>query len=228
MLRQVNANELEAFCEVNVVESLNEGILNISKGHGIAGLKTNTVMFGWSEEKQANINQLNIIRELSYVGKNIVLAKFNDPDTWKVQQHQRIDIWWSGRENNGDLMLILAYMLKLNPDWEHARIHIRAIVENDEEKEILSKGIEQSLAEARIPATVQILINKAQSFSSILKQESSDADIVFMGLQVTAKGEEEKHAENIEKLAQVGKVAVFVQNNSLKETFPVLLRSENR
>lgn len=226
MLKEVNRQELEAFCEVNVVESLNEGILNISKGHGIAGLKTNTIMFGWSEERPANINQLRIIRELSYIGKNIILAKFNDPDAWK-QQHQRIDIWWSGRENNGDLMLILAYMLTLNTDWEHARIYIHAAVKNEGEKEILTQGIEYSLTEARIAASVNIIIKGEQSFTKLLKEESSGADIVFLGLKVTEEGEEQEHAAKIEELTDVGKVVVFVQNNSLKETFPVLLHSEN-
>jgi amino acid transporter len=116
MLNEIKNHELEAFCEVNVVKSLNEGILNISKGHGIAGLKTNTIMFGWSEQQEANVNQLKVMRRLSTVGKNIVMAKFNEPESWSDQQ-KRIDIWWSGQENNGDLMLILAYMLKLNPDW---------------------------------------------------------------------------------------------------------------
>lgn len=227
MVDEINNFELEAFCEVNEVQDLNEGILNISKGHGIAGLKTNTIMFGWSENRQANANQLKIIRELSSIGKNIILANFNDPENWKDQQHQRIDIWWSGRENNGDLMLILAYMLTLNPDWEHARIHIRAVVENEKEKEILTEGIEFSLAEARISATVDIMVSKDSSFSEMLTEKSSGADIVFLGLKVTKPGEEESHAAKIEQLSKVGKVSVFVQNNSLKEDFPVLLHSEN-
>ncbi|MDX1617513.1 MAG: hypothetical protein R3224_01925 [Balneolaceae bacterium] len=227
MLENVNRHELEAFCEVNVVQTLNDGILNISKGHGIAGLKTNTIMFGWSEDRQANANQLRIIRELSKIGKNIILTKFNDHAHWKELRYQRIDIWWSGMENNGDLMLILAYMLKLNPDWEHARIHIRAVVNNEEEKKIMAEGIEHSLAEARIPATVDILLNN-RPFTEILKEESSGADIVFLGLRRTEAGEEEQQVAQMEEVSEVGKVVVFVQNNSLRESFPVLLRSENR
>jgi|AntRauTorckE6833_2_1112554.scaffolds.fasta_scaffold13445_1 amino acid transporter len=228
MLDEVNRHQLEAFCEVNVVQTLNEGILNISKGHGIAGLKTNTVMFGWSDDEPANINQMNIIRRLSSIGKNIVLAKFNETKTWNEHQQQRIDIWWSGQENNGDLMLILAYMLKLNPDWEHARIYIRAAVESEEEKEILSRGIKHSLHEARISATVDIQLKQGHRFPDILKEKSSDANIVFLGLQQTSAGQEETHAATIEELAMVGRVTVFVQNNSLKDTFPVLLSSERK
>lgn len=160
MVNEVRNHELEAFCEVNVVDSLKQGILEVSKGHGIAGLKTNTVMFGWSENEDANVNQLKIIRQLASEGKNIVLAKFNDHKAWKEKDHQRIDIWWGGRDNNGDLMLILAYMLKLNKEWEKAEINIHAVVNNSIEGDNLYKGIRASLDEDRIKASVDILINK--------------------------------------------------------------------
>jgi hypothetical protein len=224
MMKEVNSHKLEAFCEVNTVQSINEGILNISKGHGIAGLKTNTIMFGWSHAREANINQLKNIRKLSRIKKNIVLAKFNDHQAWKTTSHERIDIWWSGRENNGDLMLILAYMLKLNPEWEDADIHIRAMVDDSIQREKLLKGIKKSLAEARIPASVHILMaTEDQSFTQILHEHSSDADIVFMGLKVTERGREKEHIKKIEELADAAKITVFVQNNSLKETLPILL-----
>lgn len=227
MLDEVNQYELEAFCELNVVDSLNKGILNISQGHGIAGLKTNTVMFGLSQEIATNINQLKIIRSLSNIGKNIILAKFNDDYNWKEKHHKRIDIWWSGKENNGDLMLILAYMLTLNPEWENAQINIHAVVENTREQQELVTGIENSLGEARIQASVTIMIDEDKNFSQLYRQESADADIVFLGLKVTAEKEERYHAQKIERLATVGKATVFVQNNSLKDTFPILLHSNN-
>ena len=34
----------------------------------------------------------------------------------------RIDVWWRGKQNNGDLMLLLAYLLTLNPAWRNAAI----------------------------------------------------------------------------------------------------------
>ena len=73
MIKEVNSFGLETFCEVNEVEDLNSGILNIAKGHGIAGLKTNTIMFGWSESLSDNINQLRIKRSLSGLEKTLSL-----------------------------------------------------------------------------------------------------------------------------------------------------------
>jgi len=200
-------------------------MLNISRAHGIAGFKTNTIMFGWSEDKEANMNQLRIIRSLSRIGKNIVMAKFNDHENWKIKDHQRIDIWWSGAANNGDLMIILAFMLKLNPEWKHAQIHVREVIEHSERQQTFSESIRNSLKEARIEATVEVIPKNGLSFPDILFQYSSDADIVMLGLKLTEPGEEENHTEKIDQLSKVGKVSVLVQNNSLEETFPVLLSS---
>ena len=38
---------LQAFCEAHVVDELHQGIINVSRRHGLAGLRTNTVVFGW-------------------------------------------------------------------------------------------------------------------------------------------------------------------------------------
>jgi hypothetical protein len=180
-------------------------------------------MFGWSENARANVNQLKIIRRISNLGKNIVLAKFNDHEAWKEERHQRIDIWWGGRDNNGDLMLILAYMLKLNAVWEDADIDIHAVVNNSIEAEKLRDGIERSINEVRIPAKVDVLIKKEnRSFPELLKERSAGADIVFMGLRKPERGREKEQMEKIKELSQVGKVVVFAENNSMEETFPIL------
>src|SRR6056297_26111 len=227
MIREVNSFGLETFCEVNEVEDLNSGILNVSKGHGIAGLKTNTIMFGWSVSLSDNVNQLRILRSLSQMGKNIVVAKFNDHENWKVSNHQNIDIWWGGADNNGDLMMILAYMLTLNPEWQHARINIREVIDHPGQQSGISEAITRSLKEARIEADIEVIIKKGRSFPEILKAYSADSDIVMLGLKYTEKEEEEEHSQKIDQLSSVGKVCVFVQNNTLEDAFPVLLQSEN-
>lgn len=226
MLEDLKKHKMEAFCEVNVVKSLHHGILNVSKGHGMAGIKTNTIMFGWSGNTEGNINQLKIIRDLSIAGKNILLVKFNDHGSWKEKTHQNIDIWWGGLKNNGDLMLILAYMLKLNREWEHAKIHIRSVVETEEERQILIKGLENSLFQARIPGKIEVVLKNGESFRSILHRESANADIVFLGLNQTKEEEEAKHVAKLEHMASVSKIAVFVQNNSVKDSLPILLNVE--
>jgi amino acid transporter len=225
MSADLHKHGLDAFCEVNVVQSLHKGILNISKGHGLPGLKTNTVMFGLSYNIEENAHQLQIIRDLSRLGKNIVLVRFNDHEAWKEPVHNKIDIWWSGRHNNGDLMLILAYMLQLNKEWKNSEIHIRMVASDKNEHDILLRGIEESLSHARIKAIPSVLIKKEEErLTAIIAKESSMADIVFLGLKNYEPGQELEHAHKLDELSKVGKMVVFVQNNSMPERLPILLK----
>lgn len=222
MVKDLKQHGLEAFCEVNFVKELNRGIHNVSKSHGIAGLKTNTILFGWSEVHSAAINQLQIIRRLAQVHKNILLVRFNDFQEQKA--YHQIDIWWGGREHNGDLMIILAYMLKLNRAWENAIINVRSAAETEAEKSLLESGIQAAVEEARIAATVAVVLKQERGFTEILHEESAAADIVFLGLRHTPEGEEEKHAAKIDALASRLKAVVFVQNNSTEKTLPILFK----
>jgi amino acid transporter len=224
MFLDLEDHDLEAFCEVNLVKSLHTGILNLANGHGTAGLKTNTVAFGLSNDRNSNVQQLNIIRDLAKARINILLVKFNNPESWSTRSHDSIHIWWGGMQKNGDLMLILAYMLKLNREWENAVIRIFAVVENENEQYLLETGIKHSIDKARIPATVDVKLKNNESFPSIIQRESHSANLVFLGLNKTMEDQMEKHAEKIEILSTVGDIVVFVQNNSVKDTMPVLLR----
>ncbi|HKK73927.1 MAG TPA: hypothetical protein VJ953_02545 [Saprospiraceae bacterium] len=217
---------LEAFCEVNAVQSMHLGILNIARGHGIAGLKTNTVIFGWSRTVEGQVQQLKTIRRLSLIRKNILLVRFNDHTTWAQKDHQQIDIWWSGHENNGDLMLILAFMLTLNREWQNAQINIRAVVETEQEQAILTEGIGHSIKQARIPASIEVILREGLRFPEILARESKEADLAILGLQVTKEGEEAVHAQKLEEISKVAKTVIFMQNNSVGETLPILLKVE--
>ena len=223
MSKELEKNRMEAFCEVNVVEELHNGILDISKAHGLAGLKTNTIIFGWSEESNGQIQQLKIIRDLAQSGKNILLVRFTEealPENCK-----KIDIWWGGKESNGDLMLLLAHLLQLNRQWETAQITIRSVVENNDEKIRLTKGVKKLLTKARISAEVEILI-RTGLFRNVLHKKSRDADLVFLGLTTPAPGQEEKVITSIEQLSAGLKATVFVQNNGMPETMPILLNLE--
>ena len=211
---------LEAFCEVHTVKNVHSGMLGVSKGHGLGDLRTNTIVFGWSESTDGQIHQLKTVHELGKMGKNIMLGRFNSNLPKKLNQ---IDIWWAGQQNNGDLMLLMAYLMKLNQDWENANIRILSIVRNAEMKEKLDKGIQQLLPKARIQAKIEVIVSD-DDFIQILHKKSAHTDIVFLGLPEPQPGKEEEAAATLERMGQELKVAVFVQNNGMSKSIPILLR----
>ena len=222
MSKVLEQNGLEAFCEVHTVDEINSGIREVSKGHGIGDMRTNTVVFGWSEQKPGQIQQLNIIRSIGRNGKNVLLVRFR---TILPVKAQSIDLWWGGQDNNGDLMLLLAYLLKLNDAWRDANITIRSMVRSEDEKLRMEKGIHALLPKTRIKAEVNIEISGVP-FVNFIREKSGNTDIVFLGLGQIAQGNEESLSRTIDLLSDRLKVTVFVQNNEDVRAVPKLLELE--
>ncbi|RKZ15533.1 Na-K-Cl cotransporter, partial [bacterium] len=83
-----------AFSEVNVVPDFSSGVVSVAQAHGIAGLHSNTVMFGWPEKAGRLESLLRSTTALSLLGKNTIIAR----PRWsgELKRRQQIDIWWRG------------------------------------------------------------------------------------------------------------------------------------
>jgi len=99
----------------------------------------------------------------------------------------RIDIWWRGRRN-GSLMVILAYLLSINPEWSGSQIRILRAIRSNSNADETRFELESLIENARIKAFVKIIVSQ-QNFSSILKEYSSDASIIFLGFDIPEPSE---------------------------------------
>ncbi len=215
-LREEMDHELEeagviAFPEVDVVPDFEDGVISVAQANGIAGLHSNTVMFGWSRRKERLESQLRIMRAMSYARKNTIIARLN----WAHEpgSEKRIDIWWGGLQNNGDLMLLLAYLLRLNPGWRDARICVRSVARDEEERRLQLEGLANLLPETRIGAESEVIVKPAdRSIMEVLHQTSADADVVFLGLQEPEPGDEAAYADRIIELSGGLNTCIFVRS----------------
>ena len=46
---------LQALTEVNIVSDFKRGMYQVAASHGVAGIKTNTVVFGWSGTTEGRV-----------------------------------------------------------------------------------------------------------------------------------------------------------------------------
>jgi len=211
MDREIEEAGLVAFPEVDVVSNFENGVLGVAQANGIAGLHSNTVMFGWSRRKERLESQLRMMRAMSHAGKNTIISKLN----WAGEpgREKRIDIWWGGLQNNGDLMLLLAYLLRLNPEWRNAKIFVRSVAHDDEERRSMREGLAKLLPETRIGAESEVIVKPAdRSITEVLHQTSANADVVFMGLQEPEPGGEAAYADRIIELASGLNTCIFVRS----------------
>ena len=225
MQRALTAEGLQALTEVNIVNDIKKGMYTVAASHGVAGLKTNLVVFGWSRETGGKEQELQIIDELSTAGKNILLVNINEP--FSVSPNKRIDIWWGGRDSNGDLMLLLSYLMRLNNKWKKATVNIYSLVDNEEERTILGTQIRHAMKEARIDATMALMLKDGNDFVSTILEQSRDADLVLLGLARGLNNMDTTIA-NIDAISAGLKVVAFVQNNGMEGVIPTIFKHADR
>lgn len=223
MQKELKKESLTAFTEVNVVNDFKKGMYTVAASHGIAGLKTNTVVFGWSLDKKGKREELETIQEIAKLNKNILLLHFNK--SFSEINNKRIDIWWGGRESNGDLMLLLSYLIRINSNWQKTTINIFSATKTEDEKKKAKMKINKSIKEARIEANVELILLGNSDFISILHQKSAEADLVFIGLSNYITDYDDT-INSIDHIIDGLNAIVFVQNNGMENEIPSLLNND--
>ncbi len=212
----LKAHGIVAFGEVNIVQDLERGVLAVTQSNGIAGLASNTVLVGWPDDLSRLVRFLRVIRALKHINKSLIIGKTNPLMSFREDQRQEIHVWWGGLRRNGDLMLLLAYLLTRNPEWRQAKIRILSIASNELMKGRTERFLAQLIPEIRIDADVEITLkSEDESVLEIMHRESAHADTVLLGLATPNAGDEENYAERLAELAAGFQNCFFVHNGSL-------------
>jgi len=215
-IKSLMKNEaLTVFAEVDVVDNIISGIVDVAQANGIAGFTSNMVMLGWPKEKERLAEFLVTVHRLEKIHKSVVIGKINPQHMFPVQKTTRqIHIWWGGLKQNGDLMLLLAYLLTRNADWHDAELKVLCAASNEFALQNTARYLETMLQDIRIDAQCDVFIKPAdKTMFDIIHTRSADADAVFLGLAVPEPGQELDYAGRLETLAGEMPVVFFVKNS---------------
>jgi len=212
-MNEALSNEgLVAFGEVAIVPEFEPGLLGVAQANGFAGMHSNTLMFGWPNDEHGLAMLLRVTRAVARINKSIIIARL--PKDTGLVNHQRIDVWWGGLQHNGDLMLMLAHLLNLNPEWRQARVTLRTIVTREAEREPMNRRVAELLDEVRIEAETDVIIKAPDTgFVETMHQASQDADVVFIGLAIPEADDELSYAGRLFELADGFPATVLVRNS---------------
>jgi hypothetical protein len=208
----VAENGLTAFCEIGVVPDFEDGAIAIVQASGIAGLRSNTIMAGWPSKPGRLEAWLRIVRAVSRAGTSTIIARLK----WAHEpgQQKRIDLWWGGLQNNGDMMLLLAHLLSLNPEWRDSRMVVRSISRDEGERKTQAENLAALLAEVRIEADTEFIMKpEGKSVADVIHEQSAGADVVFLGLRDPEAGKEEAYARRMAELTEGLNTTIFVHSS---------------
>ncbi|MEM9293435.1 MAG: Na-K-Cl cotransporter [Acidobacteriota bacterium] len=197
--RQLRELGIVAFPEVNIVRHFEDGALNVAQANGIAGISSNTIMFGWSTKLHRAAIQLRVMNRAARLGKSTVIGHIVPQQSRRGRR--RIDVWWGGLEANGDLLLLFAHLLSLNEGWKGAEISVKSIALRREDVDSSRENLETLLGRSRIEAHPDVILKPpGLRIQQIIQDVSRDADLVFLGLQDPPGGEEEAYAKRLATL----------------------------
>jgi amino acid transporter len=212
MAKFLQAERIVAFNEVDVVEDFESGVLSVMQANGSGTLRSNTIAFGWPRRQEKLISLLKIIRKIVHTGKAAIIINSNPPKG--PENFDRIDIWWRGKNNNGDLMLMLAYLLTLGPRWRNATIYIRSIATTDFTKKDIEESLENLIDVVRINAKQDVItLPEGTSVIDLMHETSKGADIVFMGMMTAEPDKEEEYAQRLTNIIEDLPTTVLVRNS---------------
>lgn len=199
------------FPEVDIVDRFESGVISVAQANGIAGIHSNTIMFGWSEKPHRQLSILRVIERLAQLDKSVVIGRVK-PSAWKRDRGQ-IHVWWGGLEQNGDLLVLLAHLLAQNPQWRNSEIVINSIATNEMTLERNAILLTELTAAARIEATTNVILKPDDaSVKEVIWERSKTADVVLLGLRSNRPGEEEAYASRMNAMVEGLPTVFFVRN----------------
>lgn len=180
MQDMIDEHGLQAFPEVLVTPDFEEGLTQLFQTTSLPPLKPNLVLMGWCTTESRADSYVRSLRVAQSLGMSIILL-VNGTLPGAIRKGKRIDVWWRGQEN-GSLMIILAYLVSLSPGWSGTTIRIIRVVRTQEEKNQATEQMKGMIEAARMNANIHVLIADSP-FIDLLHHHSSDAELVFLGFR---------------------------------------------
>jgi potassium/chloride transporter 4/5/6 len=216
-MRDLLATErVVAFPEVDLARDLVDGIVDVTQANGMGGIASNTVLLGWPEDPQLQIDFLRAMRRLEVLNKSLIFARVRPKLLYKRAGVERqIMVWWGGLQRNGDLMLLLTYLLSGNSSWRNARVKVMSLATTETMKQQNELNLKRLLSAIRIEADIEVLLKDPEAkVADVIRERSADAEVVLIGLATPDKGQEAEYAARLEVLTEGLPNVLFVKNAS--------------
>jgi hypothetical protein len=206
---------LGVFAEADLVRDVDDGLIAVAQANGMGGLNSNTLLLQWPEKTEMQAAILGSSRVLSQLGKSVILGRVDAARVFNEKKGREVHVWWGGLQRNGDLMLLLAYLLTRNAHWRGSKIVIFSLASNEMMRQNTQSHLDQLLPELRIDARTEVIIKSAEmTVREQILNQSKNADVVLLGLAVPEAGDEDKAAERMGKFAEGLSSVFFIKNSS--------------
>jgi hypothetical protein len=174
----------------------------------------NTVIMGWGEESEQPAEFTRLVRSLLALDHNLLFVEHDE--TCSFGKHETIDIWWGGLGGNGELMLLLAYLITSSDTWTRAKVRINVIIDAKEKLRRAEDSLNRVLKDSRVRAKPNVIMKKseAQTIPDCIAEVSHGIDLVIMGLRDPYADETDSYVAHISSLIERLGTVLLVRSSS--------------
>jgi hypothetical protein len=186
----IRQSGLEAFPLVVLAGDRKDAVQVLVQSFGIGPLHANTVLLNWinaaddSPEHYMMTVYGRSLREAYRFGCNLIIMDTTSKEWNELTEipggKRRIDVWWQD-DATGNLMLLLAYLITRNEEWEGAAIRLLAVRDDSHVESPTVETLQQRLEEVRIEAVPMVVDN---SNADTVIETSRDASLVFLPMRL--------------------------------------------
>lgn len=158
-----------------------DGMKSLIKGAGIGPLTPNTIVLGTTRKESLFAEYGKLILTAYREQKNVILIQ---EGTRVKPKPKQIDVWWGGlNPQNSELMLVLAHMLGTSGKWRGTKLHLKTAIFNEKSREESLEKLRELSSKGRLPLTPEVILAQGDLFSEAMRESSSGADLIFLGLR---------------------------------------------
>ncbi len=203
----LNNKKIRALVRVTRAENTFPGAIQLVNSYGLGPLVPNTVLLGESKVADHRESYAQMINHFYKSKRNVIIMQDFVSDDFR--NNKSIDIWWGGLKGNGGLMMILGYLMSNSPYWQSIKINIKMVVATDDAALLAQKNLSEMFSKMRVDFNIKVLVSNGDSFWDILKSESSESDLVMLGLK-TPDDDFSNYFEKLKENTKQLKKKIFV------------------
>jgi amino acid transporter len=182
----LTSQRIQALVRVVSAEDPFIGSVRLVNMYGMGGLIPNTIVLGDTQEQQNHQPYCEMIRHFFHAKRNVIIVRAEEESDFGYRD--RVDVWWGGLNKNGGLMMLIAYLLKNSINWQNSRVTVKMVVPDENARLSAEKNLDTIITNMRVKFDQQIIMARERPFWEILRQESSDASLVMLGLAEPGEG----------------------------------------
>ena len=199
LIKQLNVSKANYSVTSVVSPSLKTAVFQGVQFSDIAGMNTNTILFEFNKNRSEELPEIVDSCKLAEAIKfNIWVLRATEDN---FGAHKKIHIWLSeedfqkGKLNNGNLMILLSYIIMAHPDWKNSEVKIFTAFPSAIKNKMVEK-IRKLIIKGRLPIALKNIVSYPYkdkgSFIKLVNKESKNADLVIVGFTLDQLKRDEK------------------------------------